>query len=110
MAVLTKSACNVCLCTRSVVKGFVDRFGKLAPAGPEEQFDTLLQRLIEDLIELERSQQLRPDLVVLTGDLTEWGLKTEFEQVLMFADRLAKHLKLGRDRVLQLHPQRCITS
>ena len=76
------------------------RFGKLAPLGPDERFDTLLQRLINDLKDLERLYELKPDLIALTGDLAEWGMKDEFEQVLAFADGLAQHLQLGRERVL----------
>jgi hypothetical protein len=34
--------------------------------------------------------------VVLTGDLTEWGKKTEFDDVLRFAEGLAEYLKIPR--------------
>lgn len=62
-------------------------------------FETLLQRLIEDLRGLREKQGLRPDLLIVTGDLAEWGLPEEFEDSLRFVRGLASHLDLSPRRV-----------
>ncbi|MCJ2562915.1 MAG: metallophosphoesterase, partial [Candidatus Thermoplasmatota archaeon] len=33
-------------------------------------------------------KKLDPDLTIVTGDLTDWGLKSEFEQALHYLDTL----------------------
>ncbi|MBA4159125.1 MAG: pentapeptide repeat-containing protein [Gemmatimonadetes bacterium] len=77
------------------------RFGRLAPdMTPDESFDTLLSRLKSDLDLLrEERHGLRPDLFIITGDLAEWGLKSEFEQALPFLVEITDHLELSRERV-----------
>jgi len=57
-------------------------------ADPAGGFDTLLRRLCDDLDLLSRENGLKPDIVALTGDLTEWGMKQEFEQVAAFGEGL----------------------
>ena len=52
--------------------------------------------LRDDLQYLEREHGLRPDLVVLSGDLAEWGLKPEFDDLLPFVEGLIQLLKLPR--------------
>ena len=80
--------------------GVKHRFGRLNLGGSDEKFDTLLKRLTDDLDKLGDSEGLRPDLVVLTGDLAEWGKKKEYEDVYSFCVGLQEHLKLSRDRIL----------
>ena len=63
-------------------------------------FDTLLRRLCDDLDLLKRNHGLAPDLVALTGDLAEWGMKREFDQVAVFGEGLLQHLQLEPDRRL----------
>jgi 3',5'-cyclic AMP phosphodiesterase CpdA len=63
-------------------------------------FGTLLQRLCDDLDLLKRENGLVPDLVALTGDLAEWGMKREFEQVAEFSEGLLRHLQLEPERLL----------
>jgi WD40 repeat protein/3',5'-cyclic AMP phosphodiesterase CpdA len=63
-------------------------------------FDTLLRRLCDDLDLLRDQNGLAPDLIALTGDLAEWGMKREFEQVAAFAEGLRAHLGLDPDRLL----------
>jgi 3',5'-cyclic AMP phosphodiesterase CpdA len=75
------------------------RFGNLA-LPPDDTFDTLLARLGDDLQYLEREHELRPDLVVLSGDLAEWGLKPEFDNLLPFVEGLIQLLKLPQNRVV----------
>ena len=58
------------------------QFGKNHRFGSTDPFDTLLQRLADDLRGLRTDPGLRPDLLVLTGDLAEWGRKSEFDDAL----------------------------
>jgi WD40 repeat protein/uncharacterized protein YjbI with pentapeptide repeats/3',5'-cyclic AMP phosphodiesterase CpdA len=69
-------------------------------ADPAGGFDTLLRRLCDDLDVLARDHGLAPDVVALTGDLAEWGMRSEFEQVAVFCEQLRDHLKLAPDRLL----------
>jgi len=63
-------------------------------------YDTLFQRLRMDLRELDSGHELRPDLVILTGDLAEWARSKEFEQLSLFAGKLQEHYELPRRRIL----------
>lgn len=63
---------------------------------PDAILETLLTRLTDDLRLLKDSHGIRADLVVMSGDLTEWGLRTEFGQVRRFIDGLAHNLGLPR--------------
>lgn len=78
------------------------RFGRLALPPPDDTFDTLLARLEEDLQSLKTDHGLRPDLVILSGDLAEWGRKTEFDDLLQFVEGLTTLLKLSRDKVVMI--------
>ncbi len=51
---------------------------------------------------LKKYHGLRPDLAVFTGDLTEWGKKTEFEDLRGFVDGLCKHLDLPHYRIVMI--------
>jgi len=52
----------------------------------------LLEHIIHDLTILKDDFGLKPQAVVLTGDLTETGSKNEFKQVLEFVNGLKEHL------------------
>src|ERR1043166_5420905 len=65
------------------------RFGNLA-LSPDDTCDTLLTRLGNDLHSLEREHGLRPDVLVLSGDLAEGGFPKEFDDVLQFAEGLTE--------------------
>lgn len=58
------------------------RFGRLGLPAADDQFDSLFVRLRDDLSELEKDYGLKPDLLVASGDLPEWGKKSEFEDTL----------------------------
>ncbi len=76
------------------------QFGKNHRFGSEEPFDTLCQRLEDDLGQLRDGEQgLRPDLVVLTGDLAEWGRRGEFDQAFELLARLSDFLDVPRRHV-----------
>ncbi|MEM9461712.1 MAG: pentapeptide repeat-containing protein [Myxococcota bacterium] len=68
--------------------------------GVDEAYDTLFERLRTDLVELRDEHELRPDVVLLTGDLAEWGMRKEFDQVEGFATKLQDLLSLERRRIL----------
>jgi WD40 repeat protein/uncharacterized protein YjbI with pentapeptide repeats/3',5'-cyclic AMP phosphodiesterase CpdA len=78
------------------------RFGRLGETDDDATFDTLFARLEQDLRDLEddAGQRVEPDLAVLTGDLAEWGRKSEFEDVLRFAQSLAGLLELSAERLV----------
>ena len=78
------------------------RFGWADPKSPDDAFDTLLSRVQKDLDLLARDNGLKPDLIALTGDLAEWGLKSEFEDVAKFAQGLCESTGLPRSRVVLL--------
>lgn len=69
---------------------------------PDAKHDTLLGRLTQDLDSLRKDYHLRPDLAVFTGDLTEWGKKTEFEDLRGFVEGLCKHLELPHNRIIMI--------
>lgn len=66
----------------------------------DDAYNTLFERLKTDLVELGESHKLSPDVVLLTGDLAEWGMATEFEQVASFANKIQELYGLARRRVL----------
>jgi hypothetical protein len=74
--------------------------------GPHHRFesggtlDSLLDRLRQDLDALRATDDVRPDLVLITGDLTEYGLKSQFEQVHRFAEGVAESVGLEPARVV----------
>jgi 3',5'-cyclic AMP phosphodiesterase CpdA len=88
--------------------GKYHRFAKEHPGTPPNPFDTLTQRLVDDLDYLMGVQKkhkpdvpiAKPDLIICTGDLAEWGLAKEFDQAFKFLGTVAEHLNLSRDRVI----------
>jgi 3',5'-cyclic AMP phosphodiesterase CpdA len=76
------------------------RFGRLGLPPPDDQFDSLFARLADDLSSLRRTYQLKPDLFLITGDLAEWGKKSEFEDALHFVEKVTLLLDLKRSHVV----------
>src|SRR5262245_26570691 len=76
------------------------RFGPLGALDPDASFDTLLQRLIDDLGALKKDHGLSPQLVVASGDLAEMGLPKEFEDARQLLVKLTEFLGLSRDRAV----------
>jgi 3',5'-cyclic AMP phosphodiesterase CpdA len=64
------------------------RFGQLGAVDPDGSFDTLYQRLSDDLAGLKKDLGLTPQLVIASGDLAEWGLPKEFADVRQFLEKL----------------------
>ncbi len=67
-------------------------FGKRALPLSDGKHDTLLSRTCDDLDLLGKEWGLRPDIVVLTGDLAEWGLEEEFRHCFDFLAGIGAHL------------------
>jgi hypothetical protein len=74
-------------------------FGGNGLTQADRDHDTLFSRLHDDLAGLASEHQLRPDLIVVTGDLAEWGLRTEFEQVTDFLSALSEAAGVPRRQV-----------
>jgi 3',5'-cyclic AMP phosphodiesterase CpdA len=62
--------------------------------------DTLTERLIDDLKHLAEHNQVRPDLIICTGDLAEWGMAKEFSDAFAFLAKLCDHYSLPRSRCI----------
>ena len=60
--------------------------------------DTLTGRLIADLKHLAEHNDVRPDLIICTGDLAEWGMAKEFSDAFAFLAKLCDHYSLPRSR------------
>jgi 3',5'-cyclic AMP phosphodiesterase CpdA len=65
----------------------------------DRAYDTLFRRLHDDLDVLAADLGLRPDLIVVTGDLAEWGLPSELDQVVQFLTALTEAVELPRRHV-----------
>ncbi|WP_304412972.1 pentapeptide repeat-containing protein, partial [Frankia sp. QA3] len=74
-------------------------FGRAGLTLADRGEGSLFARLHDDLRVCAESAGLRPDLVVVTGDLAETGMPAEFAQVNRFLAELTDALGLGRDRV-----------
>ncbi|MGH3806045.1 MAG: metallophosphoesterase family protein [Pseudonocardiaceae bacterium] len=59
----------------------------------------MFQRLHDDLDALAGNHELRPDLMVITGDLAEWDLRSEFDQVAHFLTAPTEAVELPRRHV-----------
>jgi len=82
--------------------GWNHPFGRLAPLPMDDSFESLLAHLLADVGSLhdEDGHALNPDLLLLTGDLTNGAKPSELRDVLRFVDGLARGLKLPLDRVV----------
>ncbi|WP_322763234.1 pentapeptide repeat-containing protein, partial [Frankia sp. Cr2] len=73
-------------------------FGRAGLTEADRAHSSLFGRLHDDLRGRADTEGLRPDLVVLTGDLAETGDDGEFDQVYDFLVALAESLELDRNR------------
>uniref|UniRef100_UPI002AD1E063 TIR domain-containing protein n=1 Tax=Frankia sp. Cr1 TaxID=3073931 RepID=UPI002AD1E063 len=73
-------------------------FGRAGLTDADRAHASLFARLHDDLRGRAEVDGLRPDLVVVTGDLAETGAKVEFDQVYDFLVALAESLELDRNR------------
>jgi 3',5'-cyclic AMP phosphodiesterase CpdA len=75
-------------------------FGRHHRFASDDGPNSLLERLRVDLDGLREKEGLRPDLVVVSGDLAELGKKAEFEQAMRFLQRLVQTIELPTSRVV----------
>jgi 3',5'-cyclic AMP phosphodiesterase CpdA len=66
----------------------------------DQHFDSLFARLHDDLLFLRDRESLTPDLVVVSGDLAEWGMGKELDHAERFIAELTGRLGLSRRRVV----------
>jgi 3',5'-cyclic AMP phosphodiesterase CpdA len=78
------------------------QFGVHHQFGAEEidHFDSLLERIWNDISLLRDNEGLKPDLLICTGDLAEWAWSREFADAMRFLGVLAERLDIKRDRVI----------
>ncbi|MGH8899813.1 MAG: pentapeptide repeat-containing protein [Egibacteraceae bacterium] len=62
--------------------------------------DPPLGRLRDDLARMSEAHGLRPDLLVVSGDLADSGMRSEFEHALRFLEQLCAYLDLPRRHVV----------
>jgi 3',5'-cyclic AMP phosphodiesterase CpdA len=74
-------------------------FGGNGLTEADREEDSLFARLHQDLGHLAAEDRLRPDLIVVTGDLAEWGLRSEFARVSGFLAALAEAAEVPRRHV-----------
>ena len=74
-------------------------FGGNGRTPADRAHDTLHAGLHEDLSRLADRHNLRPDVIVVTGDLAEWGVPSELDQAFTFVADLADAVGLARHRV-----------
>lgn len=77
-------------------------FGRYHRFEGDDGLGSLLDRLRQDLDERRDRDGLRPDLIVLSGDFAEYGLKAEFERAQRFAQGLARLVELPNRRVVMV--------
>jgi formylglycine-generating enzyme required for sulfatase activity/3',5'-cyclic AMP phosphodiesterase CpdA len=75
------------------------RYGNLQGTAEDGQFDTLVKRLEIDLGLLRKDQGVVPEAIVVTGDLAEWGMKKEFDDVRDLLGRLSAYLGIPREHI-----------
>jgi WD40 repeat protein/3',5'-cyclic AMP phosphodiesterase CpdA len=91
--------------------GWRHRFGSLAPPTVDDTFEALTAAFHEDLGKVRDAKggAVEPDLLVLSGDLTENARPSELRDVLRFADSLARGLGLPRHRVVVIPGNRDVS-
>ncbi|WP_239342284.1 TIR domain-containing protein, partial [Frankia sp. CiP3] len=75
-------------------------FGRAGLTEADRAHGSLFGRLHDDLRDRAEIDGLRPDLVVVTGDLAETGDEGEFDQVHDFLVALAENLGLNRNQIM----------
>ena len=75
------------------------RFGNLRFTTEDDKFETLIKRLEIDLDLLKKDHAVIPEAIMVTGDLAEWGMKSEFDDALELLVRLSEHLHIPRHHI-----------
>lgn len=82
--------------------GYGHPCGRVAPPSVDDTVQAAATLLLADVGRLhdENGQVVRPDVLLLTGDLTHEARPSEFRDLFNFVDYLAQGLELSRDRVV----------
>lgn len=72
----------------------VDRNMKRRPLYSENEYVSQLPKILADLDTF--PDEVRPNYIVVTGDIAEWSLKSEYELAEQFLGGIARHLGIGR--------------
>lgn len=82
--------------------GYGHPCGRVAPPSVDDTVQAAAMLLLADVgrIHDENSRRIRPDVLLLTGDLTHEARPSEFRDLFTFVDYLAQGLELSRDRVV----------
>lgn len=62
--------------------------------------NTLAERLLRDLATLRKDRAIEPEIVVVSGDLAEWGRKKEFDEALQLLTHLSENLEVPRNHIV----------
>lgn len=70
--------------------------------GSNEAFETLASKIQDDLKILFEEKQLRPNILVISGDLAEWSIEDEYKSVKAFINSLlqSEFMDLELERVI----------
>jgi 3',5'-cyclic AMP phosphodiesterase CpdA len=79
---------------------FGPRSGEFGDRPVMELIHAKVRMFGEELTRLRNADNLQPQLIVVSGDVTESGMPKEFEAARQFLEGLAEHLNLKRDRVV----------
>jgi 3',5'-cyclic AMP phosphodiesterase CpdA len=79
--------------------GINNRFTSLGSFGEPDPYNNLFTKVESQLERLVADQSQKPHLVIFTGDLVEWGLRSEFQKGLEFLHKIAEALKLDRRKI-----------
>lgn len=82
--------------------------------GPKHRFDgtapgSLFARLRDDFADMRERHGLVPDLILVTGDLVEFGKPSEFKQFKAFAEATVEYFGLPRRRLVMIPGNRDIS-
>ncbi len=82
--------------------GYGHPCGRVAPPSADDTVQAAATLLLADIGRLhdENGQVVRPDVLLLSGDLTHEARPSEFRDLFYFVDYLAQGLELPRDRVV----------
>src|SRR5690606_10392082 len=76
------------------------RFGRLAEQDESGiVLDTLLDRLLPEF-DLFEGYDIRPDIIIISGDLAETGARSEFADAADFLARISIKLNIPRNRII----------
>ncbi len=83
----------------------VDRDDCRTPLYADDDYTPQLEKMIADL-EILGNKTVRPDFIVVTGDIAEWSIEEEYIQAERFIGGLADYLGIDRRYVVMVRGDR----